>query len=405
MKNILISIIESIDRYNFLLKDHHRRTATIAYQLASSYGLNTEQISTLVLSASIHDIGALHIQERDKLLYIDVEDPEAHEILGENILMGFKPFNNIGRVIRHHHIVYDDCQSGKYKLDDIPFECFFLHLADRIDVLMATQSQSNNPKQSVIDEINKRFGNVFMPELKETFNILTSTDEFWENIDNDSFHELLFMSLESDMIDIDSDDLEGLASLFARVVDYKSKWTSYHSKSVSFIAYRTAQLMGLSDDICFELKIAGYLHDLGKIAVPTEILEKPSYLDKREMSLMKTHVNYTSLILSRIEGLGSIAKWAASHHEKRDRTGYPLKRSANDFTIEMDILAFSDIISALAEDRPYRAALSQEHIIEILKTFVPDQLDETVLKVIIENFDELYSINKNIASEFNHNTK
>ncbi len=114
LKNVLLSIIKAIDLYNFLLKDHHRRTTIIAYQLGNAYGLEGEQLSNLILSASLHDIGALHIKERDQLLEVDVENPDPHQILGEKILKGFKPFTKLSKIIRHHHVVYSDVESGCY---------------------------------------------------------------------------------------------------------------------------------------------------------------------------------------------------------------------------------------------------------------------------------------------------
>lgn len=402
LKTILISVIESIDRYNYLLRDHHRRTATIAYQLACEFGLSSKEISNVVLAASIHDIGALHVSERDKLLYIDAVDTEPHERMGEKIVRDFKPFSYISKVIGHHHINYQDCVSGRYRLADIPMESFFIHLADRIDILLLMHEKEVGKRKIVVEEINKRFGTIFLPELETIFNSLTLTDDFWSNIENNSYNELLMMSLESDIIDVDEEELEALASLFARIVDFKSKWTTNHSKSVSALAFRIASLMELSDEACFDLKIAGYLHDIGKIAIPTEILEKPGSLNSVEFNVMKSHVTYTSLILSKIDGLGNIAKWATSHHEKRDRSGYPLKRSLDEFTIEMDILAYADIISALAEDRPYRAAMSEPKVIKILETFVPNQLDASVFAVINDNFTELYDLQMEVSNEFSY---
>jgi HD-GYP domain-containing protein (c-di-GMP phosphodiesterase class II) len=392
VKNILISLIESIDTYNFLLRDHHRRTATIAYLLGNEFGLNAAELSNLVLTASIHDIGALHVTERDKLLYIDAVDTSPHEILGEKILLGFKPFSHISKVIRHHHIKYSEVKSGIVPENEVPIECYFIHLADRIDVIMATCKDSSNIKEYVVQEINARFGSVFMPELKEIFNILTATDEFWENINNSSYHDLLFMAVDSEECQVDDEDMDALAILFARIVDHKSHWTLNHSKSVGALASQIAELNGMSDEKCHELKIAGYLHDIGKIAIPSEILDKHGSLDDNEFRTMKSHATYTSLILSKIPALGDCARWASCHHERRNKSGYPLRINDIDFTSEIDIIAYADVFAALAEDRPYRTAMTIEDIINILKGISVNQLDSSVFNVINANAAELYSL-------------
>ena len=390
VKSILVSLIESIDLYNYLLKNHHRQTCIIAYQIANHYNMDSNLLSNVVLASAIHDIGALHVTDRDKLLYVDAIDPEPHQIMGERIIGNFAPFAHISKIIRHHHIVYQDILDGTINKDDIPFECYIIHLADRIDVLLETHPGDTD---FVISEINKRFGTIFLPELKDTFQKLANTSEFWEKITDASFYDLLLMSLDDASFEIDDDSLEALAELFSRIVDYKSEWTMNHSKSVSLLADHIARLYGLDEKKCFSLRIAGYLHDIGKIAIPIEILDKPGRLDTDEYKATKMHATYSSLILSRIPALGDIAKWAMLHHEKHDKSGYPLGKGAQDFTIEMDILAFADIFAALAENRPYRAALTQEKIVELLKSFTPDLLDSSVFDVIEKNIGFLYEAN------------
>lgn len=390
VKSILVSLIESIDLYNYLLKNHHRQTCIIAYQIGNHYNLDSGLLSNIVLASAIHDIGALHVTERDKLLYVDAIDPEPHQIMGEKIIGNFAPFAHISKIIRHHHIVYQDILDGKVDRNDIPFECFVIHLADRIDVLLETHA---GDRDFVITEINKRFGTIFLPELKDTFNKLASTPEFWEKISDGSFYDLLLMSLNDSTYVIDDASLEALAELFSRIVDYKSEWTMNHSKSVSLLADHIARLYGLDEKKCFSLRIAGYLHDIGKIAIPIEVLDKPGKLDTDEYKTIKMHATYSSLILSRIPALGDIAKWAMLHHEKHDKSGYPLGKGATDFTVEMDILAFADIFAALAENRPYRAALTKEKIVELLRSFTPDLLDVSVFNVIEKNIEFLYEVN------------
>ena len=390
VKSILVSLIESIDLYNYLLKNHHRQTCIIAYQIGNHYNLDSSLLSNVVLASAIHDIGALHVTERDKLLYVDAIDPEPHQIMGERIIGNFAPFAHISKIIRHHHIVYQDILDGKVDRNDIPIECFFIHLADRIDVLLETHPDD---RDFVVTEINKRFGTIFLPELKDTFQKLASTPEFWEKISDDSFYDLLLMSLNDSTCVIDDASLEALAELFSRIVDYKSEWTMNHSKSVSLLADHIARLYGLDEKKCFSLRIAGYLHDIGKIAIPIEVLDKPGKLDTDEYKTIKMHATYSSLILSRIPALGDIAKWAMLHHEKHDKSGYPLGKGASDFTVEMDILAFADIFAALAENRPYRSALTKEKIVELLRSFTPDLLDVSVFDVIEKNIEFLYQVN------------
>lgn len=389
-KNILASIIKAIDLYNPLLKDHHRRTAIMAYAIGRAYGLEKEKMNTLFLSASLHDIGALHIKERDELLKVDVEDPSHHEILGALMLDGFKPLEPIARIIKHHHIRYDDFISGQYAQEVIPIECFILNLADRMDVLSLQYQGQIDYKEVVAGEVTKRFGSVFMPDLYDAFCKVVHTDSFWAERTQSTFGEMLFASMDDSYHELDDEGIKALAVVLAKIVDFKSHWTVAHSQKVGVLAGQIAMLMQLPAKDCFELTIAGYLHDIGKVAIPTEIIDKPGSLSEDERMIMKSHVVYTSIILESIHGLERIAKWASNHHEKRNQSGYPRKIGASEFEINMDIIVFADLISAFTEDRPYRAQLKEEEVLNVLKSMVPEALSNDVYEVIQNHFNELY---------------
>ncbi len=395
VKKILVSLIKSIDLYNYLLKDHHRRTAIIAYHLANHFKLPVEELRGLVLAASLHDIGAMYVNERDKLLELDVETPEPHEKLGAAILEGFAPFKHISRIIRHHHIKYEDVVSGKIPEEDVPRECYFLHLADRIDVLYTLSGDDRTKVPEITEKIMERFGTVFAPFLKETFIEVTSSSNFWLSINQSSFHELLINNLSDEFVSLGMEDVRDLAKVFSRIVDFKSPWTLSHSQSVGVIAKRLGELMGLDEKTCFELEISGLLHDIGKIGIPSEILDKPDALSDTEEEQMRLHALYTSLILGALEGFENIAQWASSHHEKRDQSGYPMSISSMLFRREMDILAFSDIFTALTEDRPYRKHFNKEEALRILQEYTPEKLDPEVYSVIETNIDELFDLLEN----------
>ncbi len=401
VKKALMSIIKSIDLYNYLLQSHHRRTAIIAYQLGNRLESREVNLSELVLAASLHDIGALNIKERDQLLEVDVDNPEPHEKLGAYMLEGFEPFDGVRKIVRHHHIKYEEVEKGKVPDEEVPFECYILHLADRIEIL--SHGEGEKPDiEAITRQIMDRFGSVFHPDLEEVFLNLISEVSFWDNVESQSFQQLLYTSMNSPSYSLSFVDAENLALIFAKIVDLKSPWTSNHSRCVSALAYQLGRYMGLNQETCFELRLAGYLHDIGKIATPTELLDKPSRLTPEEFRRVKEHAMFTSLILNDIGGLEQVAAWASSHHEKRDHSGYPMQLSSQNFTIPMDVLAFADILTALLEDRPYRPKMSKAHIKKILESFVPNQLSQDVYDVLVERFDELQSLHIKVSQSLVH---
>ena len=125
--------------------------------------------------------------------------------------------------------------------------------------------------------------------------------------------------------------------------------------------------MGFDEETAQKMYLAGALHDIGKVAVGNEILEKPGRLTDEEFTTMKDHASYTYYILSEIDGFEELRDWAAFHHERLDGTGYPFGKTAADLNTQERMMACVDIYQALTESRPYKQGMSHEKACEILK--------------------------------------
>jgi len=147
------------------------------------------------------------------------------------------------------------------------------------------------------------------------------------------------------------------------------------------------------------MKIAGYLHDLGKLAVPQEILEKPAKLNDYEFNIMRSHVFYTYRILANRNGLEQINEWASLHHERLNGKGYPFHLKAADISFGSRIMAVADVFTAIAEDRPYRKGLSKDQIIRTLSHMGVDSLDSKIVNSLIEKFEYINDIRYAARSE------
>lgn len=129
--------------------------------------------------------------------------------------------------------------------------------------------------------------------------------------------------------------------------------------------------------------MAALLHDLGKLQVPDAILEHRGYLEGENLAIMRHHSYVTHMILSRITGLEEIALWASNHHEKIDGSGYPFRRKGEELSIESRIIIIADIFQALAQNRPYRAPLPQNTIVELLsKQASEGKLDRDIVAIV-----------------------
>ena len=152
---------------------------------------------------------------------------------------------------------------------------------------------------------------------------------------------------------------EGVIVALSRSVEARDPYTSGHERRVAELATAIARELGLDEDGLRCVRIAGLLHDVGKIGVPAEILSKPSRLSEMEFALIKGHPLAAYDILREIEFSCPIADVVLQHHERLDGSGYPQGLSGGEIRLEAQILAVADVVEAMVSHRPYRPALEE----------------------------------------------
>jgi len=145
-----------------------------------------------------------------------------------------------------------------------------------------------------------------------------------------------------------------------QIVGKKDPYTIEHQERVALIAMKIGAAMGLDGERVEGLRIAGLVHDVGKVEIPSEILSKPGRLSPLEFELIKTHAESSYDILREIDFPWPVAEIARQHHEKYDGSGYPRGLSGEDILLEARILTVADVVEALASHRPYRPSLGLE---------------------------------------------
>jgi len=151
------------------------------------------------------------------------------------------------------------------------------------------------------------------------------------------------------------------------IIEDKDPFTANHQARTACLAIYIAETMGCSRNDIVGLRIAGYLHDIGKIYVPTEFLSKPGKLSKNEFQLIKDHSTKSYNILKKIPFDYNVAEIAWHHHEKMDGSGYPQGLTEKDIQPMALILTVADIFEAMVSHRPYRKALSVETALNELR--------------------------------------
>jgi diguanylate cyclase (GGDEF)-like protein/putative nucleotidyltransferase with HDIG domain len=180
--------------------------------------------------------------------------------------------------------------------------------------------------------------------------------------------------------------LRAAASL-AHAVDARDAYTGSHSYMVGELAARVARRMGLDMEAIELTRLAGSLHDLGKLAIPEEILRKPGPLNEAERLVLERHPQIGFRMLDSL-GVEPVASWVLHHHERWDGNGYPERRAGEDIPLGARILFVADAYDAMTTDRVYRSRLSHERAMAELERCAGTQFDPEVVSAFKAEFDE-----------------
>lgn len=182
--------------------------------------------------------------------------------------------------------------------------------------------------------------------------------------------------------------MEGTLIAVSKMVEQRDPYTGGHERRVGIIAANIARIMGWPEDKCRNLQNVGTVHDIGKIAIPAELLTKPTRLSNLEYEMIKTHAEKGYEILKDVEFPLPIAEIIYQHHERLDGSGYPRGLKGNDILPEARILAVADVIEAMGSHRPYRASLGLEKALDEIERGAGTLYDETVVNACLLLFRE-----------------
>jgi diguanylate cyclase (GGDEF)-like protein/putative nucleotidyltransferase with HDIG domain len=184
--------------------------------------------------------------------------------------------------------------------------------------------------------------------------------------------------------DVQTMNALGFLAGLVTAVDNKDHYTRRHSEDVTNYAMAMAEVLGLSTQTKRSLRLAGLLHDVGKISVPDRILRKPGKLNKEELEVIRQHARFGELIVHDVPDVGDVVAAIGGHHEHFDGTGYPRALSGDDIPYLARILAVADAYSAMTSDRPYRKAIPADVAQNELRKAAGRQLDPELVNVFLK---------------------
>lgn len=395
-------------------RGHGERVAYLASKMLKAHGCSDQELVDYAGVCMLHDNAVSESLREEFRLKNSAGSPDdvrqegltgrsggklgAHCILGEREIRRLPFRTDVGRIILHHHERADG--KGPFGLteDQTCLKGQILHLADSLDLGFDLRRLDRVGYGHLRRFLEEERGRLFSDCAVDLFNRALPYEDLARLRDcgqEACLRETVPVSVRS----YTDGEVKGIATFFAGIVDYKSSITKAHSLGVAAKAEAMARHYGWSQDKVTRFYFAGAFHDIGKMLVPHDILEKPDKLDPQEFQTMATHAEATRKILSGIGGIGDITEWASNHHEKLDGTGYPRGLKADRLSVEDRLMACIDIYQALTEERPYKKGLPHEKAAGIMRSMAADGKIDAGIVEEMDRFFGQYQSREPLSSE------
>ena len=382
-KDVNEIIRKTLGIINNKIMHHGEVTGYILYKMMEYENAYTEQHYTeqelvdYTMLGILHDIGLYKEENVKNVSDFETKNLWPHSIYGFLFLKYLSPMGDKAEIILYHHLDYNRhnlIQSRYMHIIEL------LSLADRMDTFM-------NLKDLEKDYFAKYRDIKFSGAALDLFHKAEERYGITENLINGKYREELDELLAKRAFS--EQYKRGFLEMLVYTIDFRSEHTVIHTLATVNFAEQLGRLARLSGKDLRDLHYGALLHDLGKIAIPLNILESSGRLSDDEMKIMKAHVRITEMILEGIVD-DAVLQIAVRHHEKLDGTGYHKGLKAEDLTLPQQIIAVADILSALYGKRSYKEAFSKEKILDIMNGDADSgKINKNVVISLERNYDKI----------------
>ena len=386
----MTGLAKAMNLVNPEIEHHHEQTAYLSLFIARHMGLPEEDVILTLYSALLHDIGSIIVDEPQTVTEVEQNALEL-SLTGARMLEDIPGCEEIAEVVRYSQCSWVDTvhcavEEGE-TCERYGRIASIVHLSDTVSLLLDPEERVLNQANRITGIAKYCSGTQFSPEAVDAFIDIAQTEYVWMDL----MHNPMFLTyFTGEIAPVSLEDAIWPTLFMSRIIDYRSAFTAMHSAGVAASATELARLAGMPEEDVLQMRIAGYLHDVGKLAVPRSILEKPGKLTTEEFNIVKEHPYYTSLVLLGIDGFEKIGHWAANHHEKLEGNGYPFHYPGDALDAGDRIMAVADVFSAITEERPYRKGMPREKALGILREDVESKaLCGDIVSLLAENYERV----------------
>lgn len=348
----------TLNRVDPRLMGHGERVAILIYQILQELPhLSRHEVSAQCLLGLVHDIGAYKTDEIDDMMRFERYGVGEHSIYGYLYLKTLSPLGEAAQPILYHHLLYRDYGKVTPPLSDRDY-AGLLFLADRVDMLAGKLTA-----QECLRWLAQHKGDRCDPYWVDLFLAAEARCGLLAQLQARNYSSVLEEMVQN--LEFTPEEIRQYLSTIAYSIDFHSEFMVLHTVTTISVSRILAEGAGLSPREQEAVYYGALLHDVGKVACPVEILEKPGKLTDAEMDIMKHHVVITREIL---EGFidQEVVEIAARHHERQDGSGYPQGLSGDQLTTAERIVAVADVVSALIRRRSYKGAFDKTTTLGIL---------------------------------------
>jgi HD-GYP domain-containing protein (c-di-GMP phosphodiesterase class II) len=363
---------------------HGKRIASLSAAMGRYLGMDDAAVMGLTTCALLHDNALTEyiLSERQD----GIHDPamKLHCKIGQNNVDILQIHRNIRGLVLYHHERADGAGPYKKKTGQYPMGAEIIHIADSIDVAKHLQRLPVAKLPEIREFIAGNIGQNYTDHAADTMlNILD--EEMLFSLRDDHIIETANRFIPPWTVNIEEKLMMNLAGFVSRIIVYKSVFTRQHSTQIANKAWLMGGYYGYDLTLRTEVYLAAAFHDIGKLATPVMILEKPGKLTDEEFCIIQDHARLTYKLLKDIDGFEKICDWASNHHEKLDGTGYPFKKKADELDFNSRLIACLDIYQAVSEERPYHPGRDHASTMEILSRMADTgSLDSSIVKDLNE---------------------